>query len=314
MKIISFDKIKSLNIPPLLCFEWVSEVLENKSSMILPAKISLKTSTPGVFYNTMPALLPSFSIGGVKVVTRYPERKPSLESQIMLYDLTSGENIAIMDGNWITAMRTGAVAAHSIKLLAIDGFQTIGFIGLGNTARATLLVLLSIFSGRKMVIKLKKYKNQHELFAHRFMDYKNLQFEFYDTYEDVIFNSDVVVSAATVFNEDICDDKLFKEGVLVIPIHTRGFTNCDLFFDKVFADDVNHVKGFKHFEKFKSFSEMSEVVSGKCQGRSSESERILAYNIGIALHDIFFAGKIYEMINSSCTEISLNAPTDKFWV
>ena len=28
----------------------------------------------------------------------------------------------------------------------------------------------------------------------------------------------------------------------VIPVHTRGFQNCDLFFDKVFADDTDHVK------------------------------------------------------------------------
>ena len=74
----------------------------------------------------------------MKLITRYPERKPSLDSEILLYDLNTGENIALLDGNWITAMRTGAVAAHSVKLLAIESFKEIGIIGLGNTARAAL--------------------------------------------------------------------------------------------------------------------------------------------------------------------------------
>ena len=64
----------------------------------------------------MPVILPSINYGGVKLVTRYPKRNPSLDSEILLYDLKTGENVALMDGNWITTMRTGAVAAHSIRL------------------------------------------------------------------------------------------------------------------------------------------------------------------------------------------------------
>ena len=100
----------------------------------------------------MPVILPSINYGGVKLVTRYPKRNPSLDSEILLYDLKTGENVALMDGNWITTMRTGAVAAHSIRLLANPEFSVIGFIGLGNTARATLKVLLSVF--RRNILKL----------------------------------------------------------------------------------------------------------------------------------------------------------------
>ncbi len=313
MKVIGFKDIVNLGISPKCCYEWMAEALENKSQAILPAKISLKPSE-GVFYNTMPVLIPTNLWGGVKLVTRYPDRNPSIQANILLYNLKTGENVALLDGTWITTMRTGAVSAHSINLFAKEDFSEIGFIGLGNTMRATLLVLLSLYPERPLHVKLLKYKNQHELFAERFKDRGNLTFSYVDTPEMVVDNSDVVVSAATYFDKDICEDKYFKEGVLLVPVHTRGFTNCDLFFDKVFADDRGHVKSFKYFDKFRSFAEVSDVVLGRKAGRESDKERIIAYNIGIALHDIYFASKIYELCSESSENITLDVPQTKFWV
>ncbi|MFG6394299.1 MAG: ornithine cyclodeaminase [Lachnospiraceae bacterium] len=314
MKIIQFDKIKELNISPIMCYQWVCEAIALKKDVLLPAKISLKPGIEGVFYNTMPVIIPYANVGGVKVVTRYPGREPVLDSEILLYDLENGNNIALTDGNWITAMRTGAVAAHSVKMFAVDGFKEIGIIGLGNTARAALKVLLAIYPEKKMKIKLKMYKNQHNLFAEEFSSFNNVTFIYCESFEKVIYGSDVVISAATVFENNICEDRYFKEGVLVIPIHTKGFTNCDLFFDKVFADDTNHVKEFRYFDKYRYFAEVSDVVNGIKTGRENNKERILAYNIGIALHDIYFANKIYKLVEDKCEEISLNSPAKKFWI
>ncbi|MCM1295362.1 MAG: ornithine cyclodeaminase [Muribaculaceae bacterium] len=315
MKIITFDDIQNLNISPEECYEWVNTVIKCKKDFSLPAKISLKPDNEsGIFYNTMPALLPSENVMGAKVVSRYPKREPSLDSQILLYNLSDFKENALMDGNWITAMRTGAVAAHSALLFAKNGFTRLGFIGLGNTARATLLVLASVCAKRNFEIKLLKYKNQHILFSQRFSKFGNLHFTFSDSVEEVVSDSDVLISAATVFNEDICANDVFPQGITVIPIHTRGFTNCDLFFDKVFADDFNHVKNFKYFEKFKSFAEVSDVVNGQAKGRENSEQRILVYNIGIALHDIYFAKKIYDKLATVAEDILLKAPNEKFWV
>ena len=112
-----------------------------------------------------------------------------------------------------------------------------------------------------------------------------------------------------------CPDEAFDEGVLVVPVHTLGFTNCDLFFDKVFADDTGHVCHFKNFDKFRKFAEMGEVVSGKAPGRENDRERILAYNIGISIHDIYFASRIYNLLkdNEGIPEIDLAGPTEKYW-
>ena len=101
----------------------------------------------------MPSLIPKYS-GGVKIVTRYPGRTPALDSQIILYDYTTGTVKALLDGNYITTMRTGAVAAHSIMLFSRHNFKEIGMIGLGNQARATLKILLALYPNRKFIIKL----------------------------------------------------------------------------------------------------------------------------------------------------------------
>jgi ornithine cyclodeaminase/alanine dehydrogenase len=141
MKVITFEDILKQKISPKMCYEWTCEMIKNKSDALLPPKISMKPFD-GVFCNVMPSIIGN--IGGVKVVTRYPERVPALESFLTIYDVQTGENLALMDATWITAMRTGAVAAHSILLLAKKDFSTIGMVGLGNTARAALLILAEI--------------------------------------------------------------------------------------------------------------------------------------------------------------------------
>ena len=156
MKLITFDQIQELKIDVKQCYQWVADMIKNKSDTMLPPKISMKPS-PEIFINFMPSFV-NRQVGGIKIVSRYPERTPSLDSKLILLDITSGEYLAIMDADWITTMRTGAVAVHSIKLLAKQDYSTIGMIGLGNTARATLLTLAEIESTREFEIKLFKYK------------------------------------------------------------------------------------------------------------------------------------------------------------
>lgn len=318
MKIITFDDINYLQITPQMCYKWATDMIMNKKETILPPKISLHP-TEGVFCNFMPCIIPSTiyeNVGGVKIVNRYPDRVPSLDSKLLLMNMQTGEFLALMDANWITAMRTGAVAVHSIKLLAKTGFSRVAIMGLGNTARATLTVLANLFPDRKFKIKLLAYKGQENLFIDRFKENLNLEFSVVDSTIDLVKNSDVVISCVTYMPDDCCPDRYFEDGVLVVPVHTRGFTNCDLFFDKVYADDYGHVCNFKNFNKFRSFAEVSDVVNHRAVGRESDSEKILVYNIGLAIHDINYAIYIYEMLknNESITEIDMKTPKDKFWI
>ena len=129
MKIITEKQISELCISTEKCLTWVEEALKIKEQAILPAKISMKPKDD-VFCNVMPSIVGKS--GGVKIVSRYPGREPTLESKLILFDSESGDFKALMDANVITTMRTAAVAVHSVKLLAKKSFNTVGLIGLGE--------------------------------------------------------------------------------------------------------------------------------------------------------------------------------------
>jgi ornithine cyclodeaminase len=246
----------------------------------------------------MPCLLPErFGRFGVKVVSRIAGQKPSLHSDILLYDSKTGELLALIDADWITQMRTGAVAALAIETLQKQASSVYSFIGLGSTADATMACLqATLLADKQYTIQLKRYKDQAERFAQKWAK-ANYKFDICDTNEQLLVNTDVLVSAVTEMPELFCEDNMrYPEGILLVPIHTRGFQNCDLFFDHVFADDKGHVENFKYFHQFKAFNELSEVLLGKAHGRENDCQRIIAYNIGLGLHDILFASKIYERL------------------
>ena len=315
MKLITQPQIKSLNIAPAQCVEWVKESFSLKAQAQLPAKISLHPQGND-FFNTMPCLLPApHNYFGVKLVHRIKGATPALGGDILLYDSKGGNLLAMMDADWITTMRTGAVATLAIQTFRKSDAQTYGFIGLGNTGRATLLCLLDSEPQVMHHVLLLRYKDQAESFIERFKAFDNVQFTIYDTAKEIVAQSDVIVSCITEADGLLCDDDtLFRKGCLVVPVHTRGFQNCDLFFDKVFADDTAHVCGFKYFDRFKQFAEIQEAIEGLKPGRTNDDERILSYNIGLGLHDVVYASKLYELLKDTATETELPRETAKFWI
>lgn len=296
MKYISQEDILKLNISPEQCYDWVTESFKIKYDSQLPPKISIHLREID-FYNTMPCLLPeAYDFFSVKVVSRIKGNMPALRSDLMLYRSSTGELLSLIDADWITAMRTGAVAALATQTLKNSQAKIYSLMGLGSTAHATMKCLAPKLDKENSIIRLLKYKDHAEKFMSEF-SYTGLNFEISENIEDLISGADVVISCITQTDEILCpDESLFKPGVLVIPIHTRGFQNCDLFFDKVFADDKGHVDGFKYFSKFRKFDEISNVLLGNNPGRENDQERILSYNIGLGLHDAFFASRIYEQL------------------
>lgn len=298
MKIITAAEIESLNISPLEAVDWIKESFLLKSESQLPPKISLHPQGSD-FFNTMPCILPQrYHTYGCKIVSRIENNHPALKSKIVMFDTLTGDMTALMNANWITTMRTGAVTATAINTLESKDAKIYSFIGLGSVGESSLQCVLATMTNKELTVRLMKYKDHAEKIKDRYSYYKNVKFEIVDTIEGLVENADVIVSCITEAKYLLVPDAtLFKPGVLVVPVHTKGFQNCDTIFDKVFADDRDHVKGFRYFNQFRQFGELGDVLSGKIKGRESDNERILSYNIGLGLHDIVFADKILKLLS-----------------
>ena len=84
--------------------DWVESAFKLKSGCQLPAKVSIHP-TGNDFITTMPCLLPAeYDRFGVNVVSRINGRFPALKSHLMLFDSRSGELLALVDCDWITAI------------------------------------------------------------------------------------------------------------------------------------------------------------------------------------------------------------------
>lgn len=317
VSVIQQFQIEQLNINPAECIEWVRFGFLSKDDVQMPAKLSVHPQGED-FMTSMPCLLPEYNgkkYFGIKLVSRIEGQTPTLKSDITLYDAKTGQLLAIIDGDWITAMRTGAVAALAARTFQRKETDTYSMIGLGNIARAVALCLIEDNKKRHINIRLMRYKDQAEQFIERFNAYDNVSFEIINDKNAFVAEADVLISCVTVATELLFpDDTLYKKGVTVIPVHVRGFQNCDLFFDKVYGDDTGQIQKFKYFDKFHQYDELHHVLQGKNPGRTSEDERILSYNYGIALHDIVFASRIYEKAITETSGFEYVKQSKKIWV
>jgi ornithine cyclodeaminase/alanine dehydrogenase-like protein (mu-crystallin family) len=302
MKIITSTDIEHMAIKNSQVLDWIKQAFCLKNDCDLPHKVSQTFNGGTNFFNTMPSIIPSLDSFGVKVVSRFPERVPSISGELLLYSLGSGKLLSLMDATWITKKRTGAVAAVAVETFARKNFESIAIVGLGTTGLSFLDMFIEESNNKLKHFKLMKYKDHAEK-AFKYLKSKGVKsITICDSMESLICDSDVIVSSITYTDTLLGKNEWYKKGVLVVPIHTRGFQNCDLFFDKVYADDTKHVNGFQNFSKFKKFDEISNVLNKSIAGRESDDERILSYNIGIAVHDVYVAKKVFDVYSS---EISL---------
>lgn len=262
-------------------------------------------------YNVMPCICEGKNIAMVKMIGRHSikrgENRSVMMGDILLYESDTGILKALIDGEYITTLRTGLTAAHSARLFTRKDFQTVGLIGPGNIMTVCIRSFISSLreegDDRVITLKLIRYHGHEERIMKFLKADKNLRFELCDSYVSVIRDSDLVISAITKVTENFASNDCFKEGVTVIPVCTLGFQNCDLFFDKVFTDESEQIRGFKYFSHFEPITtNVSDVLNGLRPGRTNNTDRILVYNYGIAIHDLLLAENIWKKAEHQSVE------------
>src|SRR5512136_2719941 len=99
---------------------------------------------------SMPAYIhgQGLDIAGIKSVTVHPENAiydlPTVIAVIILADPGNGFPLAILDGTYLTSVRTGAAGALAVKLLSRRDARIAGFVGSGTQARSQLACILEV--------------------------------------------------------------------------------------------------------------------------------------------------------------------------
>lgn len=318
MRILDFETIKGMEISEKTVYDWCNDVWLLKDDCILPAKSKMWEGQSGR-YITMPCVIPDLDIAGIKFISRNVDDAkgiPARNSHIFIQKRSELGLLAVEDGMWITNMRTAAIAAHSVFEYSTDDAQTLGLMGLGLVSWA-FMKFIGNLSKKNYTIKLLRYKDQAERFIERFQaEFPQFTYEIVESYDEIC-SCDIVVSAVGYARSEFAKDDVFKPGCLVVPIQTSGFQNCDLCFDKVIVDDIEHVKSYKYYEQFKNkIAEVSRIEKNEITGRDNNEQRIVAYCGGIALHDIYCGYKIYQLAQESGVgvEMDMKYPQMHLWV
>jgi ornithine cyclodeaminase/alanine dehydrogenase-like protein (mu-crystallin family) len=279
-----------LRMPEVL--EIVAAALEDKAAgrVELPPKLGL-SPRPGAVLHAMPAR--AGDAVGMKWIASFPENRarglPPTAGIIVLNDATTGIPQAVLDADWITTMRTGAVAAVAARTLARPGAAVAAILGPGRVGAAALQALRLALPGLRTV---RAWAPRAET-ARRFAGEHHA--EAMTTAEQAVRGADVIVTAAP-----------WPGG----PPHVEpgwlapGAFACSLDYDATFTpeaanafdvritDDVAQMDLARAKGSFPNWPRFSELCMAR---RKDPDQRILCAALGLAIFDIAVATRILQL-------------------
>ncbi len=114
---------------------------------VMPLRSRVHTSESDVTL-LMPAYLQETDNFGIKIVSVFPNNSqlnlPMIHALVLAIDSQSGQPLAILEGDSLTAIRTGAGAGAATDLLAREDAKTVAIIGSGVQARTQLEAVCTV--------------------------------------------------------------------------------------------------------------------------------------------------------------------------
>ncbi|WP_409068617.1 ornithine cyclodeaminase family protein [Clostridium sp. FAM 1755] len=285
----------------------------NKAEVPLRTNISIPKYKGSSLF--MPAYIEELDTAGIKIVSVFPENvrlgKPAVPAQMILLNGKTGEVSAIMDGTYLTQLRTGASAGAATDILAKKDAKIGALIGTGGQALCQLEALLAA----RNLEKVKVYSRNLEK-VKAFVEEAKKSLSKYDTEilganssDEAIKDADVI-TVVTTATSPVFDGRNVKEGTHIngVGSYMKHMQELDEYIiaraDKIYLDSKEAVlseagdfiipleKGI--IKEDKITGELGQVVSQTIDGRKTEKEITLFKSVGIAVQDVVTAYKIYE--------------------
>jgi ornithine cyclodeaminase/alanine dehydrogenase-like protein (mu-crystallin family) len=229
----------------------------------------------------MLAYAPSAGLG-CKLVTLFPENRdrPTHQATIALFDPATGTPVALMDGTYITAMRTAAAAALAARLLARPDARVLAILGTGVQSRSA-----------------------QEMFP-RARDFAEVRVAGRGEFEDAVRDADVV-HATTAAQEPVVRFEWLRAGAHVSSVGSSLDGGSEL--DPAIVDRADVVVVEQRDSAFAPLPagapeldtrgrdgvvELGEIIAGTATGRASGDQITLYKSVGVAVQDLAAAALV----------------------
>ena len=313
-------------MPLLLSRKDVMQVLEMKDCMevvekafaelangtaVLPLRINI--TPPDGLSLYMPAYLKELGALACKIATVYKNNPkkynmPVIVGKVLLQDPNTGDVICIMDGGYLTAVRTGAASGVATKYLARRAKgQVAGIFGAGVQARSQLwAVALARELSKALVYDISD--EAVTSFISEMSAKLSIEVIKADSADQLLEQSDIIC-AATSSPTPIFDGAKVKDGTHIngIGSHTPAARELDTTIIKrsmLIADsyeaclseagDIIIPIDEGAIDKSHMKAELGEVITGKKPARSSDAEITLFKSNGLAIQDVATAKLVYD--------------------
>ena len=242
------------------------------------------------FFGIMPAYNGAL---GAKIVTFYPENKGihTHNGLIVLFRPETGEPIAVMDGRYITEMRTAAVSAVATDLLARHHTDVLAIIGSGVQARSHLEALRIVRHFRE--VRVWSPRN-----AKRFADDNGIALA--ASAEDAVRGADVI-AVVTGARSPVLFGRWVSDGAHINAVGAnrpdwRELDDDILKRSRIYVESRESalVESGDLIAAGTIVAEIGEVVIGDKLGRQTDNEITLFKSLGTAVEDIAAADLVYQ--------------------
>ena len=89
--------------------------------------------------------------------------KATITGSVILSDYETGETLSILDGGFLTKVRTGAISGVATKYLAKENAKTLSVIGAGVQAEGLIEAILAVRDIEKFTSQVERSKKQKNL-------------------------------------------------------------------------------------------------------------------------------------------------------
>jgi alanine dehydrogenase len=259
----------------------------------------------GGFFHYMAAA--DFSAGFV-AMKQYTYVRGKLRFLVPLYEMASGDLLALIEADYMGQLRTGAASGVATKYLARKDSRIAAVIGTGGQARTQLEAVAAVRK-LKSARAYGRDAAKRENFCKEMSGRLGVSVQPCASSGEAVRGADIV-STATTTSQPVVAGADLSPGAHINAIGANHAHKRELDDEAVASADVIVVDSVEQSRQeagdliiafhgdeicWTGVKKLSEVVAGKASGRSSDSEMTLFKSNGIASWDLAVAMKVYAL-------------------